>query len=282
MLLMNWKELLNYNLIQSDSLQLSVYKVMMAVIIVLATIMILRIVRRMFKRLVTLGRLDAAGYWSVYQIVRYLVWVIVTILILDTAGIEVSVLLASMAALLIGVGFGIQYIFGDIVSGIVILFEKNIKIGDVLELDDHTVGKVLEIGLRTSKIITRDDIIMIIPNSKFVNDRIINWSNMDSKTRFSVDVGVGYGSDVQLVSRLLLEAARENARIADNLPPFVRFQDFGESSLDFKVYFWVVDSFLVENIKSDLRFTIDRKFRESEVVIPFPQRDVHIKNRPPG
>lgn len=282
MLLMNWKELLNYNLIQSDSLQLSVYKVMMAVIIVLATILILRIVRRMFKRLVTLGRLDAAGYWSVYQIVRYFVWVIVTILILDTAGIEVSVLLASMAALLIGVGFGIQYIFGDIVSGIVILFEKNIKIGDVLELDDHTVGKVLEIGLRTSKIITRDDIIMIIPNSKFVNDRIINWSNMDSKTRFSVDVGVAYGSDVQLVSRLLLEAARENARIADNLPPFVRFQDFGESSLDFKVYFWVVDSFLVENIKSDLRFTIDRKFRESEVVIPFPQRDVHIKNRPPG
>lgn len=280
MLLMNWKELLNYNLIQSDSLQLSVYKVMMAVIIVLATIMILRIVRRMFKRLVTLGRLDAAGYWSVYQIVRYFVWVIVTILILDTAGIEVSVLLASMAALLIGVGFGIQYIFGDIVSGIVILFEKNIKIGDVLELDDHTVGKVLEIGLRTSKIITRDDIIMIIPNSKFVNDRIINWSNMDSKTRFSVGVGVAYGSDVQLVSRLLLEAARENARIADNPPPFVRFQDFGESSLDFKVYFWVVDSFLVENIKSDLRFAIDRKFRDSQVVVPFPQRDVHIKSRP--
>lgn len=280
MLLMNWKELLNYNLIQSDSLQLSVYKVMMAVIIVLATILILRIVRRMFKRLVTLGRLDAAGYWSVYQIVRYLVWVIVTILILDTAGIEVSVLLASMAALLIGVGFGIQYIFGDIVSGIVILFEKNIKIGDVLELDDHTVGKVLEIGLRTSKIITRDDIIMIIPNSKFVNDRIINWSNMDSKTRFSVGVGVAYGSDVQLVSRLLLEAARENARIADNPPPFVRFQDFGESSLDFKVYFWVVDSFLVENIKSDLRFAIDRKFRDSQVVVPFPQRDVHIKSRP--
>ncbi len=280
MLLMNWKELLNYNLIQSDSLQLSVYKVMMAVIIVLATILILRIVRRMFKRLVTLGRLDAAGYWSVYQIVRYFVWVIVTILILDTAGIEVSVLLASMAALLIGVGFGIQYIFGDIVSGIVILFEKNIKIGDVLELDDHTVGKVLEIGLRTSKIITRDDIIMIIPNSKFVNDRIINWSNMDSKTRFSVGVGVAYGSDVQLVSRLLLEAARENARIADNPPPFVRFQDFGESSLDFKVYFWVVDSFLVENIKSDLRFAIDRKFRDSQVVVPFPQRDVHIKSRP--
>lgn len=275
---MKWHEILDYSLIQSGKLQLNVYKVLVAFLIVLATILVLKFFKRMLNRLVSHGRLDKAAFWSVYQIIRYFIWVIIAILLLDTVGIEVSVLLASLAALLIGVGFGIQYIFSDIISGIVILFERNLKINDIIQLDDGTVGRVREIGLRTSKVITRDDIIMIIPNSKFVNDRIINWNHIDFKTRFHVQVGVAYGSDVELVSRVLLESAEENSRIAQDPKPFVRFVDFGESSLDFQVYFWVQEAFVVENIKSDLRFSIDKKFRENGIHIPFPQRDVHMKS----
>lgn len=185
-------------------------------------------------------------------------------------------MLAGSAALLVGLGFGIQQIFNDLVSGIILLFEGNLKVGEIIQLENDIVGKVTMIGLRTSKIRTRDDITMIIPNSKFISDKVINWSQDQSTTRFQVEVGVAYGSDVELVTRLLLESAKENQAVETKPEPFVRFSDFGESSLNFQLLFWTNESFRCENVKSKLRYTIDRKFRENNVQIPFPQRDVHL------
>jgi small-conductance mechanosensitive channel len=149
-------------------------------------------------------------------------------------------------------------------------------VGDVVELEGD-VGIVKEIGFRTTKIENRDNIILIIPNSKFIGENVINWSHIEQKTRFSVDVGVAYGSDVELVKKVLLECARDHQEVTEYPKPFVRFDDFGNSSLDFQLFFWTDNAFRVENIKSDLRFAIDKKFRENKITIPFPQRDVHIK-----
>jgi len=136
---------------------------------------------------------------------------------------------------------------------------------------------VKNIGFRTTKIENRDNIIMIIPNSRFIGENVINWSHIEQKTRFSVDVGVAYGSDVELVKKVLLECAYKHQEVTDYPKPFVRFLDFGNSSLDFQLYFWTDNAFRVENIKSDLRFAINNIFKKNGITIPFPQRDVHIK-----
>lgn len=143
---------------------------------------------------------------------------------------------------------------------------------------DTVVGRVKEIGIRTTKILSRENIVLIIPNSKFTADQVINWSHMEQKSRFDVPIGVEYGSDVRLVEKVLLEVAAEVKGVENEPKAFVRFENFGDSSLDFTLFFWSFDNFLVENIKSDLRFAIDQKFRENNITIPFPQRDLHIKS----
>jgi small-conductance mechanosensitive channel len=139
------------------------------------------------------------------------------------------------------------------------------------------IGKVVQIGLRTTKIETRDRVVLILPNSKFISDRLINWSHMEKMTRFHVNIGVAYGSDVDEVTAILLSVAAEHPKIAKEPKPVVMFADFGESSLDFRLHFWTYDTFWVEITKSDLRYAINRKFIEHSVTIPFPQRDVHIR-----
>lgn len=213
-----------------------------------------------------------------FQIVKYAIWVVTIVLLLDSIGISINMLIASSAALLVGLGFGIQGLFNDMISGFVILFEGSIKVDDVVEIQSEVVGRVTEVGIRTSKIRTRDNITMIIPNHKFVSDNVINWSYEQSYARFSVDVGVAYGSDIRLVEKLLLACAEENPDVLKEPQPLVHFRDFGESSLDFRLIFWTNEVFWVERTKSRLRFAIDEKFREHNVSIPFPQRDIHFKS----
>ena len=274
---MKLEELINFELLKTDNIEITVSSVIVVILVLLATIIGLKIIRGFFTRYIKKQESERRSYWSVYLILRYVVWVVVFILMLETSGVKISVLLASITALLVGVGFGIQQLFSDMASGIVLIFERNLQINDIIELDDGTVGKVLQIGLRTSRLKTRDDVILVVPNSKFVNDTIINWSQMDYNTRFSVKVGVAYGSDIKLVTRLLLECTNNIKNISTHPKPFVRFNDFGDSSLDFQVYFWVRESFLVEHTKSEIRYAIDDAFKKHGIQIPFPQRDVHIK-----
>lgn len=234
---MTLKEILNFPIINSDPNPITVYSILIVLIIIIATILILRFVKAIFRRLIAKQVLDQGPSWSIFLIIKYFVWVIIIIVTLDTIGIKVSILLASVAALLVGIGFGIQQLFNDLASGIIILVERSLKIGDIIQLDDGTVGRVVEIGLRTSMVKSRDDIIMIIPNSKFVNEKIINWSHLDKTTRFHVNVGVAYGSDVPKVKKALLDCAANNKSIALKPKPFVRFLDFGDSSLDFQLFF---------------------------------------------
>jgi len=276
MLQINPNDILGYTLVDNEKMTITVYSLLMAVLIIIITWVLLWTLKKFFKRTIRNKSIDPGKGHSVFQLIKYIIWIIAVFLVLDTLGIRITLLLAGSAALLVGIGLGVQQVFKDIISGMFLLFEGNLKIGDVVELDG-IVGIVTEMGFRTTKIESRDNIILIIPNSKFIGENVINWSHIEQKTRFHVDVGVAYGSDVNKVNRILMESALEHDEITDDPEPFVRFFDFGNSSLDFQLFFWTNNAFRVENIKSDLRFAIDRKFRENNVTIPFPQRDVHIK-----
>jgi small-conductance mechanosensitive channel len=240
---------------------------------------VLRILEIVYTRHAQAKGLNRGQTRTVFQIMKYFIWLVSVLLILDSIGISINMLIAGSAALLVGLGFGIQGLFNDFVSGLVLLFEGSIKVDDVIEIESGLIGRVTEVGLRTSKIRTRDNIIVFLPNHKLINDKLINWSYNESKTRFSVEVGVAYGSDLQLVERLLKECADECQEVIHKEDTLVIFTDFGDSSLDFKLLFWIDDVFRIEHIRSKLRFAIDSKFREHEVTIPFPQCDLHFKSK---
>ena len=274
---MNLKNILQYKIIEFGDVQISVYHIFLIVLIFFLLFGLLRLIKRVLKKAVKKGRVEAGSVYSIYQIIKYFIWVFYFIVALQTVGFNLTVLLAGSAALLVGLGLGIQQLFNDYASGIIMLFERNVKIGDIMELEDKTVGKVIFIGLRTSKIETRNNIVLIIPNHKFINDSIINWSHIEADTRFDLKVGVAYGSDVELVKEVLLKVAQNHSDINKNPEPTVLFKDFGDSSLDFSLMFWTKRTWRIEPIRSDLRFAIDKAFRENRIEIPFPQTDVHIK-----
>jgi len=274
-------DFLNYTLFKNGEYILttgSFVSVFLTFIIVrIALLFLKRLLTRFFKnRNIDIGRQEA-----IYQLTSYLIWTITAITSLEIIGIHITFLLAGSAALLVGLGLGLQQIFQDLVSGIFILIEGIIKVNDVIELDGM-VGKILSINLRTSKMQTRDGIMIIVPNHKFIVEKITNWSHNSDSTRFKVDIGVAYGSDVAKVRDILLACAKNQSEIIQNKEaghdPFVRFVDFGDSALKFELFFWTTSIFTVEFIKSNLRFDIDENFRNQGVSIPFPQRDIHIKN----
>jgi len=274
---MTFNEIINYSLISHGKIDISVFDILMVLIVFFITILIVRIIKRIFKKLVKKGTIDGGSSNSIFQIIRYILWIISIGLMLEIIGFKLTILIAGSAALLVGFGLGIQQIFNDFASGLILLFERNLKVNDIVQLENDIVGKVLVIGLRTTKINTRDNIVMIVPNSKFTNDSIINWSHSEDTTRFEIEIGVAYGSDVPLVKKTLLKCASQHPGTLTDPEPFVRFTDFGNSSLDFQLFFWTNLSFDSENIKSDLRFVIDDEFRKKGVQIPFPQTDIHIK-----
>ena len=172
----------------------------------------------------------------------------------------------------------LQELFQDVIGGIFIILDKSLLVGDVIEMNDR-VGRVFEIKLRTTRAITRDDKVMIIPNHKFMSDVVFNYTQNHKITREMVKVGVAYGSDTQLVKQILLDCAIQNDGVLESPDPFVLFEDFGDSALMFAIHFYVSDSFVDPKIKSNLRFKIDQEFRNNGITIPFPQRDVHIYNQ---
>ncbi len=270
------QSILSFSIIETDKINISLWSLLLTLIILVLTGLMLKLIKKGLMRYSQRSTIDSGSVLSIYQIIKYIIWVVAIGIALDSLGFKLNILLASSAALLVGLGLGIQQIFNDYVSGLLILFEQNIKVGDVMEVENQMVGKVIRIGLRTSKLKTRDDIIVVIPNSKLVSENTINWSDVAGRTRFHVNVGVAYGSDTRLVEKVLLQCANQITAISADPKPFVRFSEFGDSSLDFQLYFWVNDPFYVENTKSNLRFAIDDEFHKNQIQIPFPQRDVHI------
>lgn len=265
------KELLNETLITIGKTQLKVSSIITLILFWVIITFLLKIIKKSIYRIQSF---DQAKKYSIFTLIKYILLVIAVVLSLEIVGFNLSVLLAGSAALLVGLGLGIQNLFSDYISGIVILVDSSVKMGDVIEVN-NIVGTVEEIRLRTTTVLTRDDKYIIIPNSDLTRNELINWTHNELASRFEVTVGVDYSSDVDMVTRLLKEAAAEEPGVLTKPAPFVRFNNFGDSSLDFSVYFWVEDVFRVENAKSQMRYRILDKFRQNGVSIPFPQRVIH-------
>ena len=223
------------------------------------------------------SKVDVGSQFAINRLLTYFAYVFGVLLVIQLAGFNLVAIWTGAAALLVGIGIGLQQTFNDLICGIIILFERSVKVGDVVELTGHQVGTIRKIGTRTSILETRDDIMIYVPNSKLIGENVTNWSQTDRKARFHVQVGVAYGSDTSLVRDILLRVATDHGRVLDNPKPLVRLLNFGDSSLDFDLLFWSRDLVRIEDTKSDLRFAIDAAFRRSGVEIPFPQRDLWIR-----
>jgi small-conductance mechanosensitive channel len=256
---------------------ITVSTLLIVILIFLVTKILLWIIKKTIFRKQTIERMQMSNAYSLFQIIKYILWIVSVLFMMQTLGISITVLLAGSAALLVGIGLGLQQTFNDFISGIILLIEGSTRIDDVLEIDGEVV-KIQEIGIRTSKGLTRDDIVVIIPNSVITTSKVINWSHQSKKTRFRIKVGVAYGSDVDLVIRILEESALEHPEIKDKEHINARLVDFGTSSLDFHLLFFSDNVFRVEKIKADIRKIISRKFIENGIVIPFPQLDLHVKD----
>ena len=270
-------KLLDFNLISIGDYKVKVYSLVIILLILLITKVIVQLIKKALFRRYKGVHFDTGNTYALYQIIKYVIWVIAIGFILESVGIKLTLFLAGSAALLVGVGLGLQQTFNDIISGIILLSEKSIKINDILEIDGDIV-EIQEIGLRTSRGLNRNDISIIIPNSLITTNKVINWSHQKKKTRFKIGVGVAYGSDVDLVVRILEESVLEHPDFEDGKTIEGRFVNFGNSSLDFEVLFFSENVFRIEKVKSDIRKIINRKFSENKIVIPFPQMDLHFKS----
>lgn len=259
--------------------EVQVSDLLVVLLIFLVTKFVLWVIRKAIFRKSNGDRREMSNAYSLYQIIKYLLWIFAILFMMQTLGISITVLLAGSAALLVGIGLGLQQTFNDFISGVILLIEGTTRVGDVLEVDGQVV-EIQEIGIRTSKGLTRDDIIVIIPNSAITNSKVINWSHQSKRTRFRIDVGVAYGSDVDLVVKILEASALEHPDISHKENIEARFVNFGNSSLDFQLLFFSDDVFRIEKVKSEIRKIINRKFIENNITIPFPQVDLHVKDVP--
>jgi len=265
--------LLNYTFQLSENIHLSVKTILVLIVAFFLTSILLKLARRLINK--RLEEEDRGKFKSIFSFLKYFIYLLVTIIALESSGIEVSVLLAGSAALLVGLGLGLQTLFQDIISGIFILLDKTLHVNDIIEIEGK-VGRVFEIRLRTTRAVTVNDRVIIIPNHKFLTNSLYNWTQNGTVTLEALNIGVAYGSDVEKVKQLLIEVAQKHPKVLKIKKPDVLFIDFGESALQFRLLFTINDSFSQLKIKSDLRYEIDKKFREENIQIPFPQRDVHI------
>lgn len=259
--------------IGGENLKVTVGLVVLVILAFLLTSIVLRIIRSFITS--KLLDEDKLKFISVFKFIKYFVYLAVILITLSSAGVDVTILLTASAALFVGLGLALQELFQDVIGGIFIILDKSLLVGDVIEMEGR-VARVFEIKLRTTRALTRDDKVMIIPNHKFISDTVYNYTQNHKTTREAVKVGVAYGSDVEKVREVLLECAREQKGILKKPEPFVLFEDFGDSALLFALHFYVSDSFVDPKVKSELRFKVNNKFRLNDITIPFPQRDVHM------
>lgn len=271
---------LNYNIFHISTFTLTPGMIILVILVIVLGLVSKRVLKRVLIGKLTEDNIEYGRRVSIFMILKYLLYIIVFVLLLEIIGIGVNALLVGSAALLVGIGMGLQYIFSDLVSGLFLLFERPIELGDIIEVD-NVVGKIQVIKLRHTVVLDRDGVNMIVPNHKFVTEKVINWSHNKDERRFMVRVGVAYNSKPTEVASILKKIANSNSFVIKEnklFPVIVQFADFGESAMIFDLFFWTRHSFIVENIKSDLRFQIHDEFSKAGISIPFPQRDLHIKS----
>ena len=275
-------EFLTYKLFEIGSYVITAGDVLTIVLIFVATRIFIAFLTRIFTRMATRRNMDKGRQYSFLLLMRYFIWVFAISLMLHSSGIKLTFLIASSAALLVGIGLGLQQLFADFTSGVFMLFDGTIEQGDILQVGEM-VGIIEKINLRTTILRNRDDVIIIVPNHKFTEDMVINWSHNTKVTRFIVKVSVSYNSDMDKVKEVLLSCAARHPHVLtkDNLyKTTVRMADFGDSGVRFDLLFYSDNMFRIESTKSEIRFLIWQAFKEQGIQIPYPQVDLHVKDVP--
>lgn len=224
--------------------------------------------------------LDVGVQYALNRLLHYLIIALGAFLALDNLGVSVTALAGLGAILAVGIGFGLQNIAQNFVSGLILLVERPVKKGDFVEVGG-VKGSVREIHARATVVTTLDNVDIIVPNGQFITEQVVNQTYDDRRVRLAIEVGVAYGSDTELVRHTLERVAAQNASVLHEPPPNVLFSEFGESSLDFKLMVWIGEPLAAPRTSSDLRFAIDQAFRDADIEIPFPQRDLHVRSAPP-
>jgi len=269
--------ILNYPFIHQRDFQVSVLSLCLFVLVLIAAVVISKIVRRLLEKRV-LDRLDAGLRYTLLRVLHYVIMVAGFLYALK---LGFSLDLTSVAVLLsflsVGIGFGLQYVAADVLAGFILLFERPVHVGDRIKLDDGVEGKVERISIRATVIITNENMAVILPNSKLTQNRFINYSHGERSVRLNIPVGVAYGSDLEIVSKALIEAANAVPEVLKSPAPRPHFQGFGDSALDFQIRVWINTPHKHPQIRSKINFEIERAFRTYNLEIPFPQRDVRIR-----
>lgn len=272
---------LNYPLIeQGGSFRVSIISLFLLILVFCIAALISRFTRRILqKRVLPKFRIELGLQYTLLRLVHYL---IISLGILYAVKIGFNVDLTSVAVIVgflsVGIGFGLQYVASDIASGFILLFERPVRIGDWIELDGGVEGRVKNINLRSTMIVTNENMAVILPNSKLVQNKFVNFSFGDRNVRLNIPVGVAYTSDLKKAAEALIEAAESVEEILSEPAPQVHFDGFGDSALKLQIRVWIDEPRDQAIIRSRVNFAIERSFRKHGIEIPFPQRDLHIRS----
>lgn len=261
-----------------ESLSISPYKVLRGLLVLAFFFWLAGFLTSSFESyLKKLSRMGQSNRIILSKIFQIFIYTILFLAVLDVLGISLTALTVFSGAVGIGLGFGLQKVASNFISGLILLFEKSVETDDLVELNDGTVGFVRRTGGRFTLIETFDNRELMVPNEDFITSRVVNWTLTSKQGRVELNVGVAYGSDYELVRKLLLEAANEHALCSKNNVPQCYMDAFADSSVNFILYLWLDDITAGwRGVKSDVMLSIVKKFDEHAINIPFPQRDVHL------
>jgi len=275
-------KVLNYPFVHQKEVQVSVLSLLLLVLIILITTLVSRYVRRFLKsRVLPRFHIESGLQFTLLRLVHY---VIIALGVLYAMKVGFSVDLTSVAVIVgflsVGIGFGLQYVAADIASGFILLFERPVRIGDWVELDGGTEGRVENISLRSTVLVTNENMAVILPNSKLVQSKFVNYSYGSQLVRLNIPIGVADGSDLDKVTEALLEAARSVQQVLSEPEPRVHFSAFGDSSFNLQIRVWINEPRDHSTIRSRVNFAVERAFRKYGIRTAMLQREIHIANRP--
>ena len=267
-----FKDILEYKIFTLGKYSLTVYEIAAALIFILLGYFAVLLVKKLIYRS---EKLDLGKKFAFTQILKYIILIITFFIVMRTIGVNISPLLVGSGAILVGIGLGLQNLFLDFISGIIILLDRTVRVGDVVDVDG-TVGQVQEIQMRTTTVLTRDNKNIIFPISMLTKDRLINFSHNDSNAVFDIEVGVHYDTDIDFAEKLMMEAALQHDDVMKEPAPVVRLEEFADSALVLKMFYTSENLFRSPRVKSDIRKGILKKFRENQINIPYPIRTLEI------
>ncbi len=278
--LKNIIEWLNWPLFNIGGNTVTLIGIGMAILIIVLTIVFSTFIERIVSRqLSKRGNLSTPVIYAFNRIIHYVFVIFGVIIAFESMGLKLSSLTIIFGFLGVGVGFGLQNVTSNFISGVILLIDRPIGVGDLVTINDRT-AEVVGINLRTTTVRTFDHVVIIVPNSKFIENEVINWTVGDPRIRIHCPVGVAYGTDEKRVKEVLIQVGLENDKVLHDPGPDVRFLEFGDSSLNFDLLVWTGDPENQKTLRSELNFAIAAAFRENHITIPFPQQDVYLQLTP--